>query len=199
MTDNGNDKTLHGAFGAKTADRVEQDYAADSELGRTLLRDLRQMLQPSAAARRLIEMGDQHGVAVRFLKGREEAVYVPENKWIFMSITTRTRPTARLALQYAGALREAEQNMMGFKRPDMDEPSDDEWLTQHVVKNVDIIKAMCQITQEISQQNQSDADFLDSLTALGHNEIYKAFVNQSSDDVLLRLYAKKEQLKIGEG
>lgn len=197
MSDEGN-KTLQDTFGDKTADKVAQNYAADSDLSKTLLADLRALLQPSATARRLLQMGDEQGVPIKFLRGREEAVYVPENKWIFMSITPRTRANARLALLYAGALREAEQNLLGFSRPGT-EVDDDTWVTQNAVKNLDIIRNMCIIVREIVEQNQSDSDFLDSLRVLGHDEIYKGLINKSSDADLLKLYAKKEQLETKEG
>ncbi len=191
-------QNLQNQFGAKTTAAQVQDYAADADLTRTLLADLRARLQPSATARRLMAMGDAQGVTVKFIRGREEAVYVPENKWIFMSISPRTKATTGLALQYAGALREAEQNILGYRRPGT-EVDDDSWMTQNAVKNVDIIRNMCIIVKEVTEQNQLDSDFLDSLVALGHSDIYEALTNRASDEELLRLYAKKEQIEVKEG
>lgn len=191
-------KSLHDAFGARNADKVEQNYAADADLSKTLLVELRTMMGGSPTAQQLFGMADQHGVSVKFLRGREESVYVPENKWLFMSVTPRTRATPRLALLYAGGLREAEQNILGFNRPS-NESDDSGWITQNLVKNLDIILKMCIIVNEIVKQNQSASDFLDSLTALGHDDIYEAFVNNTSEEEMLRLLAKKEGLNLGEG
>lgn len=197
MTDSP-DTPLHNTFGAKTADRVEQNYAGDPQAGRELIAALRQVLAPSATAQRLFAMADQYGVTTRFLNGRYESVYVPEGKWIFVAVTPRTGPTTQMALMYAGALREAEQNLLGFGRPGTD-VTDDEWVTHNIVKNVDIIKNICKIVDEIIKLNQSDIGFLDSLAALGHDELYKAFVNGASDAELQELYAKKAQVNIKEG
>lgn len=197
MSDEG-PKTLQDRFEIGAADKVAQNYAADSDLSKTLIVDLRAKLAGSALARRLIDMADAQGVGVRFLKGREESAYVPENKWVFMSITPRTRASARLALLYAGALREAEQNILGYGRPGAD-ADNDSWVTQNAIKNLDIIRNMCIIVREISEKNQGDSEFLDSLTALGHIDIYKALINKSSDRDLLKLYAEKEQLETKEG
>lgn len=191
-------QTLQDTFGDKTAGKVAQNYQADAELGSTLIRDLRELLQTSPSARRLLQMADEQGINVKFMRGREETVYVPENKWVFMSVTPRTKASSRLALLYAGALREVEQNLLGFGRPGV-EAGDDDWVTQNAVKNLDIIRNICIIVREISEQNQADSDFLDSLTRLGHDDIYKALMNKSSDEDLLRLYAKKEQLETKEG
>lgn len=193
-----NDKNLQDRFGANTSATVAQDYAADADLSRTLLAELRRMLNASPTARRLMQVGDEQGVAVKFMRGREETVYVPEQKWIFVSITPRTKASARLALQYAGALREAEQNILGYTRPGAG-ADDDTWVTENAVKNLDIIRNMCIIVKELGQQNQQDSTFLDSLIELGHDEINKALMKGVSEEDLLRLYAKQEQLDIKEG
>lgn len=189
-------KSLQNTFGAKTADRVEQNYAADSDLVKTLLGSLRDLLNPSATARRLMDMADRQGISVKFLKGREEAAYVPENKWVFLSITTKTKANSTLALRYAGALREAEQNILGFERPGEDITNDSEWLEKNLAKNLDIIINLCTIVKEISEGNQHVPDFLDSLTTLGHDDIYKAFVNQASEEEMMRILAIREGLNI---
>jgi hypothetical protein len=195
---NDENKTLQNKFGVNTTGTTQQDYAADADLSRTLLAELRIMLQPSATARRLMAMADQHGVTVKFLRGREEAVYVPENKWVFISLSPRTKASPTLALMYAGALREAEQNALGHVRPGQDvEP--DAWMTRNVVKNVDIIRNMCIIVKEITEASQEDTRFLDSLRLLGHDDIYQALRNRATDEELLRLYAKKEQINVNEG
>lgn len=192
MTDD--DKTLQDSFIPGSADKTPQDYQAAPDEATALITSLRRLLAGSATATRLIQMADSNGVRVRVLRGRDESVYVPEARWVFMAITPKTVATPRLALQYAGALREVEQNILGFTRPGV-EADDDSWVTQNAVKNVDVIRHMCQIAQEISQQNQGDTVFLDSLTDLGHYELYKAFVNKSSDEDLLRLYAKLANIK----
>lgn len=191
-------KDLHGTFGSKTNPTVHQDYTADAELSRTLIADLRGLMITSVTAKRLIDMADAQGITTRFMRGREETAYVPEFKTVFMTITPRTRATARLALLYAGALREAEQNILGFKRPGT-EADDDSWVTQNAVKNVDVIKYMCAIAREISELNQGNTDFLDSIAVFGHNDIYKALTDKASDEDLLRIYAQKEHINVREG
>ncbi len=191
-------KDLQGTFGAKMNAAVHQDYMADADLSRTLIVDLRTMMMPSPTAQRLIDMSDAQGITVRFMRGREETAYVPEFKTVFMTITPRTRASARLALLYAGALREAEQNILGFKRPG-NEADDDSWVTQNAVKNVDVIKYMCAIAREIYELNQNTTDFLDSIAAFGHNDIYKALTDKASDEDLLRIYAQKEHIDVREG
>ena len=191
-------RDLQGTFGAKTNAAVHQDYAADAALSRTLIADLRAMMIKSVTAKRLFEMSDAQGITVRFMRGREETAYVPEFKTVFMTITPHTRATARLALQYAGALREAEQNILGFRRPGL-EADDDSWVTQNAVKNVDVIKYMCAIAREIYELNHDNTDFLDSIAAFGHNDIYKALIEKKSDEDLLRLYAQKEHIDVREG
>ncbi len=189
---------LQDTFGDQTADRVLQDYSANPDIGTKLIDALRARLSPSSTARRLIQMADEQRVMIKFLKGREESIYVPESKCVFVCLTPRSTPSARLALLYAGALREVEQNLLGFARPGND-VDDDTWTTWHAIKNVDIIKNLCIIVDEIVKKDQSDTDFLDSLAGLGHNDIYKALINKSSDDDLLRLYAKQQQLTTKEG
>jgi hypothetical protein len=198
MNDEPKGKSLQDTFEAKSSDKVEQNYAADSDLTRTLLTNLQALLQTSTTAQRLMKAAEQSGITIKFLRGQEEAAYVPENKTIFLSVTTKTKANPRLALMYIGAIREAEQNLLGFARPGQ-ESSDDDWVTKNAVKNLDIITNMCIITKEISEQNQGTTDFLDSLASLGHDEIYEAFVNDASHEMLLRLYAEQEKLTITEG
>lgn len=194
MTDK--DNALQGTFGAKTAAQVTPDYAADVA---GLVRDLRARLARSPLATRLFQMADGQGVAVRGIRGMKESAYVPENKWVFITITPHTRPTATLALRYAGALREAEQNILGFGRPGPEVRDDDDWVTQNLVKNLDIIKNICIIVRELSPESENNTEFLDSLTELGHDKIYKAFINHSDDETLIRLLAEQEKLTIKEG
>lgn len=189
---------LQDTFGDQTADRVIQDYAANPDSSTKLIDALRAKLRTSPTARRLMQMADEQRVMIKFLKGREESIYVPESKWIFVCLTPHSAPSARLALLYAGALREVEQNLLGFGRPGND-VDDDTWTTQHAIKNVDIIKNLCIIVDEIVKKDQLDTEFLDSLGQLGHNDIYKALMNQSSDEDLLRLYAKQQQLTTKKG
>jgi hypothetical protein len=191
------DQTLQNRFGAKTAVSPAPMYTADPDQARVVLNDLRRMVQGSTTARRLIAMGDDQGVVVRFMKGRDETAYVPENKTIYVVVTPHTAANARLALLYAGALREVEQNILGFARPGT-AASDDQWVTENVVKNLDIIKNICQIVRE---QPPGDvmANFIDSLTRLGHDKVYKALTSGASDDDLLRIYAEQEQIEIKEG
>lgn len=195
---NKNDKDLHGTFGAKMKAPVHQDYAVEADTARGLMADLRAALMPSQTARRLIDMADEQGVVTQFIRGREETAYVPEFKTVFITITPQTRATPRLALMYAGALREAEQNILGLKRlgPEAD---DDTWMTQHAVKNVDVIKYVCWIVRDIMELNPESTEFLDTLTTFGHNEIYKALTDGASDEDLLRLYAHQGSINIKEG
>lgn len=192
------DKTLQDRFGAGTAATLPQDYTADLTTARVMLADLRKLLNGSATARRLMDVGDEQGVVVKFMRGLKETVYVPENKTIFITITPRSKATPTLALQYAGALREVEQNILGYARPGA-EADDDTWVTQNAVKNLDIIRNTCIIGKELDEQNQGDGVFLDSLAILGHIEINKALINGASEDELLRLYAQQEQIEIKEG
>jgi hypothetical protein len=192
------DKTLQDRFGAGTAATVPQDYSVDDSTARVFLADLRKLLNGSAAARRLMDVGDEQGVTVRFMRGMKETVYVPENKTIFITITARSTATPTLALQYAGALREVEQNILGYARPGTG-VDDDTWVTQNAVKNLDIIRNLCIIGKELDQQNQGVGVFLDTLVSLGYGDINQALMNGASEDQLLRLYAQQEQIEIKEG
>jgi hypothetical protein len=196
MTHDPKDNTLQDSFGAKTNAPMTPDYAVDVA---PLVRDLRALINRSPLATRLFQMADAQGVAVRGIRGVKESVYVPENKWVFITITPHTRATAILALRYAGALREAEQNILGFTRPGPEVKDDDDWVTQNLVKNLDTIKNICIIVRELGAGSESNTEFLDSLTELGHDKIYKAFINHSDDETLIRLLAEQEQLTIKEG
>lgn len=192
-------KDIYNQFGKRTDNKVQIDYTADSDSARDLINALRMLLTGSAAARRLMTMADTNGVQIRVLKGREDAVYVPQHKWLFMSITPKTAPTPRLALMYAGGLRETEQNILGVARPDARHVDGETWVTQNVVKNADILWTTAQIVDEITKSNQMDNVFLDSFIAMGHDDVYQAYINNMPDEDFIRLYAKKEQLETKEG
>lgn len=183
---------LHGTFEARSDNRVDQNYGADSDVGRVLTAGLRALLEGSPTARRLIQMADEQGITVQFIRGPQETVHVPETRTVFMALTPASRPNPRLALLYAGALREVEQNLLGYGRPSPDLKDDNEWAGQHLAKNVDIILNMCHIVQEMVETNPGRCDFLDSLVALGHSEMYEGFVNGLPFEDLLRLEGQKE-------
>ena len=183
---------LQGTFETRSDGRIDQHYGADTDTGEILITGLRALLEGSATAQRLIQMADEQGLSVQFIRGPQETVHVPETRTIFMSLTPSSRPNPRLALLYAGGLREVEQNLLGYGRPGADVKDDNEWAGTHLAKNIDIILNLCHIVRELSERTPGKPDFLDSLRALGHSEIYEGFVNGLPFEDLVKLEGQKE-------
>ncbi len=176
---------LGGAFGSKTkgsqisyghpyAKEILESACAvikDSELGRLLLRVL-----------------DYKKVPVHVIKGTGQTGFSPDLMTIYLQVSGKiTGANGVVILNLIKALDEANQELAGFKTPD---PRKDIMAYASFIhgRNLDSITETCQVVKELTNTGNYDY-LLDSLTELGLNGVYKAYIDGKSRDELYEEYA----------
>jgi hypothetical protein len=98
-----------------------------------------------------------------------------------------TSANGTFILNLIKALHEAAQELAGFKTPD---PRKDIMAYASFIhgRNLDSITETCQVVKELTN-NGKNQDLLDSLTELGLNGVYKAYMAGKSRDELYEEYA----------
>jgi hypothetical protein len=135
------------------------------------------ILKQSEAGEKLFQFAVREKLIVKIIKTRHETTYIPETRELFIGVTSNspTLPT-RFVLMLAGAIREAEQDFEGLKRPSLNQPLND-IIRLSTAKEADKVAYMCLIAYELEQlPNLNKMKFLDELRAMGYGETVDIFL-----------------------
>ncbi len=180
---------LHDHFGSAKEPRSPQNYVRED--GHALLNDIKALLALSETGAGLLGIAEQSGITVQLLRGREETFFVPEERQVMLMVGPRTqKATPFLALLMAGGIREAQQNLGGFKRPDpYKSPAEEQFITG-AGKELDIINSLCLIMGDM-EKTPLGPQFLHSMRQLGYHDLYEAHKDGASPEDLMTLLLKK--------
>lgn len=155
---------------AKPGEHAHADAAPSLEAALEILRQ-------SETGRKLARLVENPGLRLHLIKSPQEAIYLPETKEIFIGIpANRDVSIARITLLLAGALREAEQELMGVKQPGIDAPAE-EHFGVGMAKFSDKIAHMCKVAIEINDlESFIRYDFIDEIKKMGHAEVIEMFM-----------------------
>lgn len=113
-------------------------------------------LQKTAQGGHLIGIAQENGIATKIIKGNDLRGYLLDDTLAVVSVpAAQTMAKPRDILNMAGALRDAEQSLLGYKR--IPEGGDRiEFEAKHHDKNLDIMVKLCILVREFEELGQSE-------------------------------------------
>lgn len=136
----------------------------------TLLQSAYSLIQKSETGNQLLAFAQQNEITVRLIKNKTASGYIPQSKVIYVGlpVTGQMKPEM-LALLITGGLREAQQELKGFKPPD--ETKDlQQHLTINHAKRADVLYYQCAVSYEVSNSTDNK-EILDEMRKIGHGLI----------------------------
>lgn len=174
---------LSGSFKKGTSATINYGHPHS----RSLMESAYEVLQQSESARLFLGVIDKGLVPVHVIKGAGESGYSPELNTIYMQVPAKLeKANGTFILQLAKAAHEAMQEHAGFRTPD---PAKDIMAYASFIhgRNLDSITETCQIVKELTNSSEYQ-ELLDSLTELGLNGVYKAYIAGKTRDELYEEY-----------
>lgn len=183
-----NDQTGSGlgkTFGGKSK---SSGIAYGHPHAESLLESASKVIREVPTGRKLLKLLDYKKVPVQVIKGTGQSGFTPELMTIYMQAPgATTTASASFILYFVKALHEAAQELAGYKTPD---PRKDIMTYAKFIhgRNLDSITEVCCFVKELTNSSYF-ADFLDTLTELGLNGVYKAYIDGKSREELYEQYA----------
>ena len=184
-TDNSGNE-LQGAFGDRGTNVNSMAYGHPN--GQKIIDDCCEVLRQCETGRMLLVFYDKKQVPVHIMKGKGDSGFSPDMGTIIMQVPGNVKEMQPEHVIYlAKALHEAGQELAGFKAP---EPGKDLIAYASFIhgRNLDSMTEVCQMVKELTNSSYFSV-LLDSLTKLGFNDFYKAYLNGASRDELYTHYA----------
>ena len=156
-----------------------------------ILKAAKEILAQIPSGARLLSILNEYNYPIKTIKGREITYNNPDDKSLFLVLPPHVEGAPELvALTLACGLRDLEQGLVGFTRPDKDlDPV--EFASVTFSKSLDIIVNMCQIGDELKENLGFDKP-LDIVDDLGHSELYKAYKAEADHDTLVDIFVQGE-------
>ncbi len=184
MTEN-EQSGLGGKFGAKTSgSQINYGHPHSQEL----LQSASAVIRESETGRLLLKLLDLKRVPVHVIKGIGQSGFSPEAMTIYMQAPgSATTANPAFIINLIKGLNEAAQELAGFRTPD---PRKDIMAYASFIhgRNLDSITEVCKVIKELTKTPHF-TNLLDSLTELGLNGVYKAYIDGKPREVLYEQYA----------
>ncbi len=179
--------TLREGFGDKGTN-VNAGMAYGHPHGEAIIEGAKEILGESETGRKLISVQTHHNIPIQIVKGVGASGFNPQSGVIYIQVTPKTKlATPEITLELVKALREADQELIGFTAPD---PQKDlmEYATVMHSKTLDAIVYICTVVKELTNSSHYSV-LLDTLEKLGHINVYKAYEANASEEELFDAYA----------
>lgn len=182
-----NDQTgsgLGGAFGSKTKG---SQIAYGHPYAKELTDSACEVIRESERGQKLLRLLDYKKVPLQIIKGVGQSGFSPELMTIYMQASgNQSTANGTFILNLIKALNEAAQEIAGFKAPD---PRKDVMAYASFIhgRNLDSITEVCRVMKELTNSSRYQ-DLLDSLSEMGLNGVYKAYIDGKSRDELYEQY-----------
>lgn len=179
------DGHLGSAFGDKGTKANQIAYGhpyADS-----IIESAIETLEESETGRIMLSLHLKKGVPIHVIKGNGEIGYNPEAKIIYIQAPAKeTVASPKTLLLLIKALREADQEMIGFTAPD---PMKDimEYAAIMHSKNIDSIVHVCKVVKELTNSSHFPV-LLDAIREIGYSDVYQAVEKDASKDEIFDAY-----------
>lgn len=188
MVNEGEQKGLGSAFGDKGVNRNQISYG--HPYAREIMAHAREILKESETGRLLLKVSDVHKIPVNIIKGVGESGFSPQARVIYLQVSGKVQKAdAVIILKLVKALRDADQELIGFTAPD---PLKDlmEYAAVMHAKTLDSVIYSCKVVKELTNTSHFK-EMLDGLSKLGHDAVYQAYERNASKDELFDAYADK--------
>jgi hypothetical protein len=174
---------LGGVFGSKMRGGMSYGHPH----AKTLMESACKVIRETESGSKLLKLLDLKKVPVHVIKGNNLSGFTPELMTIYMQAPGNlSTANEKFVIELVKALNEAAQELAGFRTPD---PSKDIMAYASFIhgRNLDSITAVCRFVKELTN-SLNYANFLDSLTEMGLNGVYKAYVDGKSREALYEQY-----------
>ena len=194
-TESGLSSSFGGLSNATNSQGMPGFAHPDSEY---ILKETVEILNKIPAGKRLVAAQSEHAIPVTVIMGRETTYSTQDEAHITLMVAPDYKKNLDLvALTLACALRDIEQVMIGFRRPDRDlDPV--EYASMTFSKSLDIIMNMCIIADELKEKLGYSKP-LDLVHELGHDDLYKAYKNDLNYDELVEVFIEGNDKALNEG
>jgi hypothetical protein len=146
-------------------------------------------VQKSETGAHLLGVLNEKDIGVKVIKNRNAHGYTPDMKNIFLGVPPEQEEADTfVVLELGGAVREIEQDIVGFKMPREDEDPLTAASIKHA-KYLDIIVYLCKIAIELEKSTGS-TEYVETLEKLGHGDVLQAYLAQAGDEEMISAYAK---------
>lgn len=177
---------LKGSFGDKGT-KVNQ-IAYGHPHAEKIIEEAKAVLKESETGRKLVGLIEQKKVPVHIIKGTGESGFSPELMTLFIQMPGKTDKASGLFIvQLIKGLREAAQELGGAKTPD---PLKDviEYAEFVHARNLDALETVCKVVKELTNSLHFPV-LLDTLSNIGLNKAYKAYLSGVSEEEFYMEYA----------
>jgi hypothetical protein len=179
---------LNESFGEHVEKLTEIEYRhPEAEL---ILEKLNEIFSKSPTAEHLHHVIEQYNIPFYVIQNKEIQGFTPDKKTLFVSLPSiQDNPVPKFVLEAVGAMREIEQEIIGYKRPPIDaDPL--EFAAMSHAKNLDIIYHMCKTAHELSDGNEN-SQYIQCLEEMGHGGLYDAYIRDFAADEMVDVYYGK--------
>ena len=181
---------LQSIFGGGAEGPKEDMFAHPHE--KHIIESAIDILKESETGAHLLGVGYAKKIKFHVFKNRNAHGYSPELTDIYIGAPPeQSEPDPYLILEMGAALRNIEQEYVGFTMPPEGTDPLHVAATRHA-KFLDIVVFMCKIGHELSRVTDSD-EYIKAIEALGHGEILKAHLAQSGQEEMVDAYYKAHE------
>lgn len=157
----------------------------------TIIESLHSVLSKSKTGTHLLGVVAKYNIPFHVISSSEINGFAPEGKAVFLSFPpTEKQANPALIFEAVAAIRDIEQDMLGYKRqPAEKDPL--EFAAMSHAKNLDIILHMCKVAHELGD-GAEDTPYTQQLEMMGHGGLYDAYVRDfASKDMVGAYYGQK--------
>lgn len=152
-----------------------------------LLKEAKRELARCETGAHQLKIVNVQEIDIKVIKSNEQMKFVPSGHTIYIAVPGEmTHPNAEFILDLAMAIREAEQFLLGYTPPDLDEDPEKYSLIYHT-RQLDLIVHMFKIADELQKTEKSEV-FLDKIENYGYGYLYKLYKEDVSNEELIDLY-----------
>lgn len=166
-------KKLNTAFAPKGSSGKGDGYSHPHE--KNILKTCLNILKESETGTELAEFYENSDVKVRIVSDMAETGFIPNGNFAYVTAPLNAEAaTPRILLNLVRALREAEQEKMGYSRP---HPSvgKQKFIELDWQKEQDILATMAAIAYEINKNNGLE-EVIDEMSTLGYKDIMQGYI-----------------------
>jgi hypothetical protein len=184
----GTNDRLQGAFGDRGTNVNAISYGHPH--GEKIIAEAREVLSLSETGRLLLRASQKGNIPVNVIKGTGDSGFSVESRIVFIQTSGKAKKAdPKTILYYAKALREADQDLMGYKAPDPDKDIM-EYATALHAKNMDAITYVCKIVKELTDTEYFTI-LLDVLDEIGYKRVYEVYARDGSQEEIFKAYAEQ--------
>ena len=145
---------LNAAFSPKNDGERSTSQGYDHPHSDTIITGAKRILSYTATGQELLNFAEEHNIKIKVLKDNKQSGYIPSSDLAIITCpANQTKVTPATVLNFIQAVREAEQELSGLKRP-TGRTTKDEYVRISLEKHEDILVTQFYCSFELWQNRQ---------------------------------------------